>query len=389
MPRADVVNSRVAHCDHGGQVDIKQYRLIFPFEDDEATQGLWWESDGEHHRWRMIGWKAYDPEYEQAIVTQAGCADGISRQHGSTKTEDISEAASEEDPDNKDSDDLSSSFARMGIRSHRTREEMATREERQWFVCYCLCNEYEPARTMLYTSANRVELVQKACAFTGKSILHMVCEEGHINIVNLLLRNGASLETRDFEKNTPLLSALDFGRVDVVSRPVRAGANTTVTNRSGSSFIGKAREALSWQEEQRKYNQRIIDLKPQVSAEDSKEPKEIHKKYNSKGKCVLKYFVDDKPPYVPTDEERERAAACIQRIDERLVCLGSIIEDYESKKAKARFQALLQKDSSIHGEAQAQHIRLYGSFDLPQMTSYIMHNTFTTLTDNLGGPWFV
>ena len=151
-----------------------------------------------------------------------------------------------------------------------------------------------------------------------------------LTLSNLLLRNGASLETRDFEKNTPLLSALDYGRVNVVSRLVRAGGNTTVTNRSGSSFIGKAREALSWQEEQRKYNQRIIDVKPQVSAKDLKEPKEIHKMYNSKGKCVLKYFVDDNPPYVPTDEERERATARLQRIDERLVCLGNIIQDYES-----------------------------------------------------------
>ena len=82
--------------------------------------------------------------------------------------------------------------------------------------------------------------------------------------------------------------------------------------------------------------------------------------YSSKGKCVLKYLVDDNQPYVPTDEERERATARLQRIDERLVCLGNIIQDYESKEAKARFEALLQKVSSIHGEAQAQHIRLNG-----------------------------
>jgi len=72
--------------------------------------------------------------------------------------------------------------------------------------------------------------------------------------------------------------------------------------------------------------------------------------YNSKGKCVLKYFVDDNPLYVPTDEERERATARLQRTDERPVGLGNIIQDYESKEAKGRFEALLQKVSSIHGD---------------------------------------
>ena len=141
-------------------------------------------------------WSAYDPEYEQAIEPYAGCADGISRQHGSTDTQDTPRSVLDEDTDDEDSDGLSASFARIGVRSLETREEMAKKKERQWLISYCVCNDYEPVKTMLHHSANCVEIVGKLCSFTGKSVVHMVCEEGHIDVVNLFATKQRELRSQ-------------------------------------------------------------------------------------------------------------------------------------------------------------------------------------------------
>lgn len=60
-------NMRVPHCtprkdDEGHYTFSKSYRLLFPFEEDPETEGMWWEVDHRNKRWRTVSWRIYDPE---------------------------------------------------------------------------------------------------------------------------------------------------------------------------------------------------------------------------------------------------------------------------------------------------------------------------------------
>lgn len=49
--------------DDGNHVFAPEYRLLFPFEDDPETEGMWWELDHHWKRWRTVSWRVYDPEH--------------------------------------------------------------------------------------------------------------------------------------------------------------------------------------------------------------------------------------------------------------------------------------------------------------------------------------
>ena len=67
LDNEDSVNARVAHCAFTiGSDDAtccRGYRLIFPFEQEQFTNGLWWELDRTRNCWRTIGWGVDNPEY--------------------------------------------------------------------------------------------------------------------------------------------------------------------------------------------------------------------------------------------------------------------------------------------------------------------------------------
>ena len=44
--------------------------------------------------------------------------------------------------------------------------------------------------------------------YDGKTSLHLACAEGHLNVVELLLKSGASMYVRDRRGRTPLFDAI-------------------------------------------------------------------------------------------------------------------------------------------------------------------------------------
>lgn len=66
MPVPGRLNTRVAHCERDLDDSVtsqsSSYRLLFLFEDDPLTEGLWWEVDRENNRWRTVGWTVEDPD---------------------------------------------------------------------------------------------------------------------------------------------------------------------------------------------------------------------------------------------------------------------------------------------------------------------------------------
>lgn len=65
--------------------------------------------------------------------------------------------------------------------------------------------------------------------------LHSALSGGHINIVNLLLDNGANVNLAAGEGWTPLHYAADIGDADLATRLLRMGANTGALNGDGQT----------------------------------------------------------------------------------------------------------------------------------------------------------
>ena len=61
--------------------------------------------------------------------------------------------------------------------------------------------------------------------------LHNAARRGLVDVVQALLDNGADIEDRDDDSNSPLMVAAEWGREAVVDTLLRAGASVAATNR--------------------------------------------------------------------------------------------------------------------------------------------------------------
>ena len=64
------------------------------------------------------------------------------------------------------------------------------------------------------------------------SNLHFAAEDGYINIVELLIQNGANVNFLDEERQTPFHGAVLHNRADVVRRFFELGTNFDLNNRN-------------------------------------------------------------------------------------------------------------------------------------------------------------
>jgi hypothetical protein len=238
--------------------------VVYPFEDDKATREmiLWWELDRKHRRWRIAGWSVYDPAYENATELHGYSVEeegGVVKDYISVSPEkctsglygDIRSA-------NRDVEELAQGVGSMGLDDDQS-SKLEPQDGTGEFMVLCLLDREASARAMLNSSSSLRRLVYAWSTGKDKELLHVVCEEGHLKTVNLLLEFGAVLEVRDYEGNTPLLSAINYGRIDVVSRLIQTRAKARVMSGNGERFIDKAREILKQLEFNLTYSQRTLD----------------------------------------------------------------------------------------------------------------------------------
>lgn len=60
----------------------------------------------------------------------------------------------------------------------------------------------------------------------GQTILHVACAKGHTNIVRMLLHRGLNPEQKDFQGMSPLYLAASNGHTDIVGLLIDSGAST-------------------------------------------------------------------------------------------------------------------------------------------------------------------
>ncbi|KAI8336549.1 asparaginase-domain-containing protein [Chlamydoabsidia padenii] len=73
--------------------------------------------------------------------------------------------------------------------------------------------------------------------YDGRVPLHVACREGHIQIVEFLLKHGAAVHVRDRSGHTPLYEALVWKRSEVVQMLRRAGAHLAETECDDFGYI--------------------------------------------------------------------------------------------------------------------------------------------------------
>jgi ankyrin repeat protein len=78
------------------------------------------------------------------------------------------------------------------------------------------------------------------CISEGLTPLHAASDQSHLEVVQLLLDNGADLNTQDQHGQTPLHSTISKGNLDVVELLLRKGADLDVLDESARRLINDA-----------------------------------------------------------------------------------------------------------------------------------------------------
>ncbi len=317
LPRPGFVNSRAAHCVRGaGRVssyELSHYRLVFPFELDPCTYDVWWEIDRDRRRWRTIGWGLDDPEYVEPEQTVSPPSN--------TQPAKL----------NKDRDeDLEQAFESLNL------QQLEPNYEKELFDSYCVTNDVEAIREMLEESERPSALYDEVCFPGDKPILLATCEEGHKEMVDLLLEYKPFLEAEDENGETALTKAIQHGYGRIALALVEAGANMDVVDSDGASLLELARRSFKLQKRYR--------------------ASELH----------------------PANEEFPARQSRLRKRELEISALESFIQQLEFREVKKCAERKRQKLVQLHGEEQARHFIETQTFDRPKKIARLLQKIFKT-----------
>ena len=354
-PRSRKRNTRAPHCvpekdDDGRHVFPEDYRILFPFEEDPETDGMWWELDHRKKRWRTVSWKVYDPEYWESCEDTKQPSDRDVRETLDSRIlkddeTDIAEALSVLAVDNTNvqtkhgaqygsgdsiaGNDAHGSTKRsieLSFNAAQTRDGLSL-----LFDSFCVSNSLDDARDLLAKTSDPSRFVNGEGSWDGKPLLLAVVEEGHEGVVKFLLNHGAELESKDWDGNTALLRALCFGRGNLAERLVNAGADINVSNNNGETVCDIARTSLERQKEAIRSENAMLY------------PRE--------------------PPLIPFRFNKDRVLESIDTRRNEVSALQRIIKSYEQRQVKEQFLVRLHRVSQMYGEEQAQAVKRHGELD--------------------------
>lgn len=112
--------------------------------------------------------------------------------------------------------------------------DVNTRGLDQWTALHFAANEghLEVARELL----RHAEVEREAGSTIQRTPLHLASIRGHTGIVRLLLAAGCDKNCKDFDENTPLHCASEFGHFECIIFLIKeAGADPSIKNKFGYS----------------------------------------------------------------------------------------------------------------------------------------------------------
>ncbi|KAH9205437.1 hypothetical protein DL95DRAFT_470590 [Leptodontidium sp. 2 PMI_412] len=117
-------------------------------------------------------------------------------------------------------------------------------EEARGFVSECVNGDLVACKRRLELSEHSETLVQGKDPRDGKTALSCVCEEGHLEVVDLLCQHGADLESVDNEGLTPIMLATLNGHGKTAYYLAQLGASLFVMDNNGTTVIEMAKTAF-------------------------------------------------------------------------------------------------------------------------------------------------
>jgi hypothetical protein len=345
-------NTRVPHCtprkdDNGHYAFSRDYRLLFPFEEDPETEGMWWELDYHKKRWRTVSWRTYDPEYWET------CNDTKPPLRFEERN-DLESRVFEEDET-----DVMNAFSGLTFEDanaqikHDTRYELASqkavehvadpekplpgltvgsrRKRKLLFDSVCISNLLGDARKLLVDTTDAKKLVNEKGPLDGKPLLLAVVEEGHEDVVKFLLDTGAELEAKDRDGNTALLRALHFGRGIVAEQLIAGGADMNAANYNGETVCDIARASLELQKESAGIERMTIHPR--------------------------------QPPLVKIHSNIDRIQENLDARKKEIGALQRTIKSCERRQMIEQLVVRLQKIGQMYGEEQAEAVKQRGELD--------------------------
>ena len=205
IPTKGRFNTRQASCYPPREL---KYRLLFPYEDDPLVRNFSFLLDRKKMRWRSIADELEDPRIDK-------------------EGEEL----------------LCTKLARTRI-STTADQYILDGEEATWFLSECVSRDHVACKRRLETSEHPEALVKGKDPRNGQTALSCACEEGHLEIVELLCQHGADLDSVDNKGHTPLMLAILHGHGETAYYLAQLGASLFVTDNNGTTVIEMAKTAF-------------------------------------------------------------------------------------------------------------------------------------------------
>lgn len=102
----------------------------------------------------------------------------------------------------------------------------------------CKVGDFDAVETSLLQNKNLISHIDPYN--NGKTLLHIASENGHKDIVNLIISRGGNLNEKDYDHKTPLMYASENNHNGIFALLVQKGANIHERDHDGSTFLHRA-----------------------------------------------------------------------------------------------------------------------------------------------------
>lgn len=254
LPSDGRINVREAHCGiHTVDENIESthYRIVYPFEDDPLTTGLWWILDRTNGCWRTIGWDIVDPELadkyctEQNVLVKDELPVG-EKDCSENEGEPQSLAMQSQDANKDGEDPLLTALQNLNLQSQELEGQSEEKESEGCFPTGDVVVAGEVAENIAGTGDGAHDV-----PFEGdKLTIAGACESPDSETIGLLLKYDAAEDTR---YDTAVLAALAYGLGRVARDFIQAGdpASGFISNRH--TVMEATKKALESHERMAKY----------------------------------------------------------------------------------------------------------------------------------------